>query len=435
MKANPICGSQPRSSHVLAIDMTALWNRKTTGIQRVIREVTPYLASAAAGRGWDVVLVRKADRGLEELTRWTGGYDAGRLTVDLDHIANGSRSVKTGPKGRILPFIRRTTRTIGSWKVGPLEVCRAVRILRGFIPNFIRGTSRRWKGQKMKMCTSADAYVSLSGGILPAMPPPGTPPERTLIVIHDLIPLHHSNHYAAAIVNAFVQNFSELAFSPYATKGKIVTASRHVASDIGDLFYSLAKKRVAIEVVEWGYDRETFFPQKDLDFRRSLGLPEEALLVAAVSTQDPRKRFADIEMAVNAMNAYAVFLGQGRPRREGNAIYLGYVSDDVVRRAYSSCDVVVNWSAAEGFGLSTIEALACGARVVVPPDNPTSIEVGGKNVVVAERADIPALVEAISRAARMPRPKPDLSRFDWATSASRMESILWPKTNEKREVA
>jgi glycosyltransferase involved in cell wall biosynthesis len=197
----------------------------------------------------------------------------------------------------------------------------------------------------------------------------------------------------------------------------------------------LAKKRVAIELAEWGYERSTFFPQPDVDFRRNLGLPDDALVVTAVSTQDPRKRFADIEKAVRAMNAYAVFLGQGRPRREGNAIYLGYVSDDVVRQAYSSSDVVVNWSAAEGFGLPTIEALACGARVVVPPDNPTLIEVGGEHVVVAENADIPSLCEAIVRAARMPRPQPDLSRFNWADSALLFESILWPNAIERQKAA
>ena len=66
--------------------------------------------------------------------------------------------------------------------------------------------------------------------------------------------------------------------------------------------------------------------------RLQLGFPEDALLVVAVSMQDPRKRFADVEMAVTAMNAYAVFVGQRRPRREGNVIYLGYVPDDVVRQ-------------------------------------------------------------------------------------------------------
>ena len=77
-----------------------------------------------------------------------------------------------------------------------------------------------------------------------------------------------------------------------------------------------------------------------------------------------------------------VAVGQGERRREGRAIYLGYVSDAEVRRAYSSSDVVVNWSEAEGFGLPTIEALACGARVVVPPDNPTTLDVGGRHVHV-----------------------------------------------------
>ena len=412
---------------VLAIDMTALWNQKTTGIQRVIRETTPYLAAAAAERGWDIVLVKQHVRGLEEVVRWTGDFDAARVERDLNHIAAASLTEKQANASLVARLLRKAAQSFRQADIGGRLGFRFLeRKLRRLIPISVRREFHGWRGKHLRLCATADAYLSFSAGLLPAQPPEFTPPERAVFVIHDLIPLHYSHNYPLDFTQAFSRNISELAFGPYGSQGRFVTASRHVAADIDELFHALVRKRVHIDVVSWGYDRKTFFPDADPQFRRRLGIPEDTLLVVAVSTQDPRKRFAEIQQAVSKLNAHAVFLGRGQPRREGNAIYLGHVSDSDVRRAYSSADVVVNWSAAEGFGLPTIEALACGAKVVIPSDNPTSIEVGGESVFVAEGANVEALCNAIRNAFFSETPGTELTRFDWANSAEVLESLLWP---------
>lgn len=412
---------------VLAIDMTALWNQKTTGIQRVIRETTPFLAAAAAEQGWDIVLVKQHVRGLEEVARWSGDFDAARVDRDLNIIAAASLTERQADVSLVAKLLRKAAQSFRQADIGGRLGLRFLeRRLRRLVPASVRREFHGWRGKHRRLCAAADAYLSFSAGLLPVCPPEFAPPERAVFVIHDLIPLHHSNHYPLEFTQAFSRNISDLAFGPHGSQGKFVTASRHVAADIDELFHSLSRKRVSIDLVEWGYDRKTFFPDPDPQFRRRLGIPEDTLLVAAVSTQDPRKRFAEIQQAVSKLNAHAVFLGRGQPRREGNAIYLGHVADADVRRAYSSADVVVNWSAAEGFGLPTIEALACGAKVVVPPDNPTSIEVGGESVFVAEGADVDSLASAIRNAFFSEAPVPDLTRFNWANSAEMLESLLWP---------
>jgi glycosyltransferase involved in cell wall biosynthesis len=428
--------SSHKARPVLAIDMTALWHQKTTGIQRVIRETTPYLAAAVAKRGWEIVLVRKIPQGLAEITRWWGDFDQERVEIDLNRIAEGWSVAKSADANPLVNLLRRATRLFQQADMGRRLGLRFLeRMMRPVIPASVRHEFRGWRTKHQPLCTAADAYLSFAGGILPVAPPEFAPPERTIIVIHDLIPLHLSQHYPPEITQAFASNISALAFGPLASEGRFVTASRHVAAEIDELFQSLARKRVNIDVVQWGYDRKMFFPDPDPKFRRELGIPHDALLVAAVSTQDPRKRFADIQQAVARLNAYAVFLGKGQPRREGNAIYLGHVSDAEVRRAYSTADVVVNWSGAEGFGLPTIEALACGAKVVIPPDNPTSLDVGGKSVIVADRADVPSLCSAICDAFLSESLVPDLSRFDWANSSRVLESLLWPANSEPPKAA
>jgi glycosyltransferase involved in cell wall biosynthesis len=415
--------TEPRP--ILAIDMTALWDRPASGIQRVIRALAPELAADAIRRGWDIQLVRHTGRGLGLLGHWSSDTTIQSIHADLDAVAMGIRDGTNVTYARVRNGLRRGIRAVRlACRSGHGDVTRD-RWLRRHLPGWLQEGFARWVRRPSATEVMADAYITFSAGILPATVPAGVLPERCVYVIHDLIPLRFPHYYRPRMSSNFLANLGEISLSPSLAKRRFVTASHHVATDIRGVFRGIAQTEVDVEVVTWGYDRGTFFPQPDPTFRSTHGIPEDATLVVAVSTQDPRKRFADIAAAVDGSHAYAIFLGAGHARREGNAIFLGHVSDELVRRAYSSSDVFVNWSAAEGFGLPTIEALACGARVVVPPDNPTLLEIGSHHVTVADRADVPALFQAIGRAARQPRRIPDLAEFSWQHPLRRLRELLW----------
>ena len=409
---------------MLALDLTALWNRPVQGIQRVIREVSPLLIRDAVNRGWDVIGVRTKRSQQRMIQHWSGRGAIQHLPHDLDRIAAGIEvhesvsyaTVRNQVRQRLETY-RETTRDHHG------RVSSFSRM-----PAWLRQVRSHWLGRKPAEAIQADAYLTFAAGILPAMVLPSVPPERSVYVLHDLIPLHFPAFYPAKMRRGFLNNLGDLALAPDLHRRRIVTASQHVATDIQRLLQGLVRTEIDVDLISWGYDAETFYPEPDANFRRRHGIPDGPPVVVAVSTQDPRKRFAEIADAVQQLDAYAVFLGKGTVRREGNAIYLGHVSDAVVRQAYSSSDVVVNWSAAEGFGLPTIEALACGSRVVIPPDNPTLKEVGGTYATVAPEASVAGLCTAIQRAVSQPRQTPDLSTYCWQQTAQRLSAMLWPES-------
>jgi len=410
------------SPPTLAVDVTALWNRPISGIQRVIREVTPHVAHAAVARGWDIALVHTRKNSQKLLLHWSGPDALKNLSGDLDRVAAGIHCHESALYARIRNQIRERLHARREARHNRTEATSSFPI----VPQWLRQSAKRWLRRPNPEPITADAYLTFAAGILPAMTLPSVPPERSIYVLHDLIPLQHPEFCHPRTSRAFLNQLGELAFAPDLCRRRFVTASRYVANDIHAIFRSITGTSVNVDLVRWGYDAKRFFPEPDPLFRSHYGIPAEVPLVVAVSTQDPRKRFADIAAAVEQMNAYAVFLGAGEKRREGNAFYLGHVPDEVVRRAYSSGDVVVNWSAAEGFGLPTIEALACGSRVVVPPDNKTLMEIGGDYVVVADQANINGLCGAIETAVGLPRQTPDLSDFCWKKTADAFIRFLWP---------
>ncbi|MDW8415700.1 MAG: glycosyltransferase [Thermaurantiacus sp.] len=146
------------------------------------------------------------------------------------------------------------------------------------------------------------------------------------------------------------------------------------------------RRQAGIEavVVPWGVDLDLFHPsRRDLALRaellRSLGLPEDGILLLGVGRHHHEKRwpmlFEAVARAGRAAPVAMVQVGDGfrrgrieaAARAAGNVRLLGRVADRrAMARLMASADALVHASRAETFGLVASEALASGLPLVLP---------------------------------------------------------------------
>jgi glycosyltransferase involved in cell wall biosynthesis len=110
---------------------------------------------------------------------------------------------------------------------------------------------------------------------------------------------------------------------------------------------------------------------------------------------------------------------------------LGRISDEELRSCYSHAAICAQPAQYEGFGLQPLEALSCGAPLIVFPDPAVREVVNGAAVVVEERAET-ALTRAITdlwadselRATLREKGPKRAAEFSWAATAEKFRVLL-----------
>jgi glycosyltransferase involved in cell wall biosynthesis len=113
--------------------------------------------------------------------------------------------------------------------------------------------------------------------------------------------------------------------------------------------------------------------------------------------------------------------------------FLGYVEDCVLAGLYANATVAVLPSQEEGFGLPALEAMACGAPIVVS-DGGALPQVVGEAGMIFPLSDPVGLTHALKRVLREPELRADLREkglaraggFSWQTTAE----LVWKNLNE-----
>ena len=160
---------------------------------------------------------------------------------------------------------------------------------------------------------------------------------------------------------------------------RVVVLSEYSARQVMDV-HRLPHHR--LRVIPGGVDLDRFHPVSDPSrVRASLGLPTSGAVLFTVRRLVPRMGLELLLHALREVAGATLVIGGGgwlRPTLETTARKLGvadrvrfagFIPDPDLPRYYQAADLVVVPSVAlEGFGLITLEALACGTPVVATRD-------------------------------------------------------------------
>ncbi len=245
------------------------------------------------------------------------------------------------------------------------------------------------------------------------------PPCPQIVTLHDVVPLKRRSEYLRSGIRFRLRYLaverSARVIVPTAVVAGEVTEHLGIAPDA----ITVIHEAPAPAMYERGADEIAAV-------RERYGLPATYLVwVGGLQTPDPRKRVAALARAPRTVAL--VLVGATKPwaHELPDVTLTGHVCDDELAAIYSGARALVFPSDDEGFGLPTVEALACGTPVVAS-DIPVLREVLGERAAFVEVGDLEGLLAAGGAAAR-PAPAPpawtwaDAARVTWQVYAAAVE--------------
>lgn len=277
----------------------------------------------------------------------------------------------------------------------------------------------------------------------PAFPPSFFIKKNTYITVHD------------ATMWKFPETLSfknKLYMRPLTTRGikiaeKILTVSESSRSEIGDVFPKYKDKIFNTGISISNEIKPIINNTINENTRKKYNLPEKFILT--VGSIEPRKnlRFLietfttycnenknnEVKLIITGRAAWGAkdinsFIKNNN--MENKIIMTGYVSDEELTSLYTLCDFFVYPSIYEGFGLPVLEAMACGAAVVV--SNTSSLpEVAGENALYFNPNSTDELIKNIEYVIENPEVKNNLEtkslirskEFSWGNVVDSVYSI------------
>jgi glycosyltransferase involved in cell wall biosynthesis len=243
-----------------------------------------------------------------------------------------------------------------------------------------------------------------------------------VVTLHDLIPLKRRSEYLRTGVRF------KLRYMAVERAARIIVPSEAVAGDAVERLHVSRDRVVVIPEAA----APSMRPMTELDVagvRARYNLPEQYLLwVGGLEHPDPRKRVAALAETPRDMPLVLVGPTKEWAHELPDVTLTGHVSDDELAAIYTGARALVLASDDEGFGLPTVEALACGTPVVAC-DVPALREHLGAKATFVEHDDLRGLLAA---GAIAQRPAPDPPAWTWQDAARATWEVYEEATVKRR---
>lgn len=188
--------------------------------------------------------------------------------------------------------------------------------------------------------------------------------ERNIICLHDILAVKPEAKFPESDVKERMKKFGEIAKKSEV----IVTVSETSKREICELL-AVAEEDVAVIYNSWEHMKKI---DEDISvFERHRELKKKNYYYALGNVM-PHKNFEWIaQVARRNLNDFFVIagdmhkLGNDLLFKSKNLIYLGRVTDEENKALMSQCKAFLHPAFYEGFGIPPLEALSCGAPVVI----------------------------------------------------------------------
>ncbi|MEA5598356.1 glycosyltransferase family 1 protein [Rivularia sp. UHCC 0363] len=235
--------------------------------------------------------------------------------------------------------------------------------------------------------------------------------KPTIVTCHDLVNFIHPEN---ARTQAQIASVSMAAWK-WSVKGlrkanHIISVSSHTAKDVVQI---LNVQPEGLTVVPNGVD-SVFrpFPKPELEvFRQQHQVSPEKICLLNVGSNQPRKNFITVLRVLEALKSKGMpihLLRTGPKLTEDFEAFIhkhnlsdcitdfGRPDKATLVKIYNTADILLSPSLYEGFGITILEAMACGKPVIT--SNVTSLpEVVSDAGILVNPMDVKAMVEAVSQ--------------------------------------
>lgn len=305
----------------------------------------------------------------------------------------------------------------------------------------IKTSSLRYQRHKLERRLFMGGLLRRMSARLVHLPdPPGTPFDRRqprIVTCHDLIPLVLAKQYLSPLPGSRIMQ-RERDRARYKSAARVIAISEATR---GDLIEQLGVSPERIDVVHHGVDHERFSPESApgelAELSRELGIAAPYLLYLGAG--DVRKNlplfvraYARSGVAKDVSLVFAGPLSQRERQRllseaeQGGVAervtLLGYTAEKYVAPLYRQCLAHVFPSSYEGFGLTVLEAMACGAPTLTTAFSSLG-EVAGDAALTLTELDVEPFARELERLVSDAELRQDLRRRGLAHA----QSFTWER--------
>lgn len=232
------------------------------------------------------------------------------------------------------------------------------------------------------------------------------PPSSALKVttVHDLAPFLYPNLFPRDAIRDIVNTHKAKLALVKKESARIIVPTSATKNDLVNMGFDSRIIRVIPEAAEAIYKRSV--PDEVDEVKRKYRIFGKYLIGVGMNPRKNTDRLIKaFELSKAGKGLKLVLVGEPKymkvePSR--NVMILGRVEDEDLVKLYSGAEALVYPSLYEGFGLSILQAFACGTPVVT--SNVSSmLEVAGNAAALVDPYDVNSIAEGIERVLRGPK--------------------------------